>query len=451
MMMPENAHARKCARDTGQGGGGVMNGYLRRLTRDLDRWIAGGLVPAQNRQAILDSASVPRAGWTASGAAAILGAVLLALAALSFTAANWPDLPRLARFTVIIAALWASFAGAAFAFARGNPAAGHALALLGAALFGAAIALTAQTFNMSAFRNTGVLIWAGAALVTALAIPSRPVLALAALLGALWAGMEAGNPLVSHAVWGYAPFWFLTAAAAVRLRSLAAMNLLAAGLLVWTGHILFETGRDVLTHAQHIAAFTLIAGALAMTAALARDRAVFGAGVISGWAGAGAALGVLTLQAALGYTHETAGGSALYAVIAGGALAVIAATSAWRVRTQRLALWPALALAGTGLMTAALPFAHAGRAGGLEVLTGALIYAAAAALILIGARLGRRFTGGLGVALFVLQSLYVYTRLFGDLLNTALLFFIGGLVLFAVSFLITRLQKRLASDEGARS
>jgi len=39
------------------------DGYLKRLARDLDRWIADGLVPAQNRQAILDSAAPrPAAG-----------------------------------------------------------------------------------------------------------------------------------------------------------------------------------------------------------------------------------------------------------------------------------------------------------------------------------------------------------------------------------------------------
>jgi len=187
------------------------DGYLKRLARDLDRWIADGLVPAQNRQAILDSAAPsPRRG-SAAGAAATLGAILLALAALSFVAANWSELPKLARFILILAALWASLGGAAAAFARGAPALGHALALLGAALFGAAIMLTAQTFNMSAFRNTGVLIWAAGALATALVIPSRPVLVLAAGVGALWAGLEAGNPFAPGPVWTYLALWAVTA------------------------------------------------------------------------------------------------------------------------------------------------------------------------------------------------------------------------------------------------
>lgn len=215
--------------------------YLKRLARDLDRWISDGLVAAQNRQAILDSAAPSPRRWSAAGAAAILGAILLALAALSFVGANWSELPKIARFALILGALWASLGSAAAAFARGAPALGHALALLGAALFGAAIMLTAQTFNMSAFRNTGVLIWAAGALATALVIPSRPVLVLAAGVGALWAGLEVNNPLTPGPHWAYLALWFVTAAAALRMTSSVTLHLLAACLVFWIGHTLYET------------------------------------------------------------------------------------------------------------------------------------------------------------------------------------------------------------------
>ena len=266
-----------------------MDRYRKRLARDLDHWIANGLVPAGNRAAMLETVLPVRGGWTASGAAAILGAVLLGLAAISFTAANWAELPRLIRFVILIGALWASYAGAAFALARGAEAAGHALALLGAALFGAAIALTAQTFNMSAFRNTGVLIWTFGALVTALAIPSRPVLIFTALLAGFWVALETGSPLAPPIIWGFAPLWLIVAAAAVRLRSLVALNLLSAALLIWLAHAFYELGaQGWLAPVERVAVFALTAGALAMAAGLARDRALFGAGVLSGWAAAAA-------------------------------------------------------------------------------------------------------------------------------------------------------------------
>lgn len=76
------------------------------------------------------------------------------------------------------------------------------------------------------------------------------------------------------------------------------------------------------------------------------------------------------------------------------------------------------------------------------MVLGAVIYAGAAALVLAGAAPGRRFAGALGVTVFALQSLYVYARLFGDLLNTAAFFFIGGVLLIALSVAIGRWARR---------
>jgi len=427
------------------------DGYLkRRARRDLDRWIADGLVPAQNRQAILDSAAPsPRRG-SAAGAAATLGAILLALAALSFVAANWSELPKLARFILILAALWASLGGAAAAFARGAPALGHALALLGAALFGAAIMLTAQTFNMSAFRNTGVLIWAAGALATALVIPSRPVLVLAAGVGALWAGLEAGNPFTPGPVWTYLALWAVTAAAALRLKSSITLHLLAAGLVVWIGHTLFETlGRFGSDTRYWLCAFILVSGALAMAASLALDRRIEGAGVLAGWMAWAAALGALALQGADFVGSDRAGPAIAYAIIAGVAFAAFGLERLAHAKADAGARAGGGA-AGRGGVRAGLAGHHAERTAA-EMTLGAVIFAGAAALVLTGSAPGRRFAGALGVTVFALQSLYVYANLFGGLLDTAAFFFVGGLLLMALSVGIGRWARRRGPAPAARS
>jgi uncharacterized membrane protein len=88
---------------------------------------------------------------------------------------------------------------------------------------------------------------------------------------------------------------------------------------------------------------------------------------------------------------------------------------------------------------------------GLEIVLGSLAYVAAVTLILIGARPGASLVGGLGVALFVGQSIYVYQELFGDLLNTAAFFFSGGLLLVGLSIGLTRWRKAIAARDGATS
>ncbi|MEQ8406071.1 MAG: DUF2157 domain-containing protein [Oceanicaulis sp.] len=423
--------------------------YRKRLTADLDRWIEKGLVPQASREPILADIAPARAGWTASGAVAILGAVLLAFAAISFVAANWEAIPRLARFGLILAFLWASLLGSGAAFARGSPAIGHALAVLGAALFGAAIALTAQTFNISAFRNTGILIWAGGALVTAAIIPSRPALILAAILGAFWAGSEAFNPLTPDHVWSYGPLWLVTAALAWRLKSAVTVHLLGLAGLIWGGYLLYDASGDSLTDLQRFAVYAVISGALAMGFAALRDRGVFGAGVLAAWFGAAALASAFGLQDA--GSGEPAPG--LYWMLAGGALGALVLLAFLRAASGAIGWGAAVGLAAAGTAAAALPPVYAALPDGaefaVEIAAGVAVYAAAVALILIGAAPGRRASGVLGVLLFIAQTLYVYGVLFGGLLGTAVFFALGGVLLIALSLLLGRFARRITSDSGA--
>jgi len=86
-----------------------------------------------------------------------------------------------------------------------------------------------------------------------------------------------------------------------------------------------------------------------------------------------------------------------------------------------------------------------------EMTLGAVIFAGAAALVLTGSAPGRRFAGALGVTVFALQSLYVYANLFGGLLDTAAFFFVGGLLLMALSVGIGRWARRRGPAPAARS
>ena len=428
----------------------MVDRYRKRLKQDLDRWISAGLVPAENRAAILDDVSAEPAQWSAPGAAAILGAVLLGLASLSFVAANWAELERAVRFALIITALWASFGGAAFAFARGNSAIGHALALLGATLFGGAIALTAQTFNLSAFRNTGVLIWAIGALGAALAIPSRPVLILAAAVSLGWLVSEAQNPLGPPITWIFPLIFLAGAAAASRLQSSAAMNLLAVSLGGWIVHMLHEIHPVYrLDGAAASASFALISAAIALAAGALRDRAIAGAGVVAGWAVAGAAGGVFALQ--IGVDARDPSLSAAYPAIAAPALVAALALTGFQAYSRRIGRASAAALAGAGVVSFALPFAIAtagdGLVDALQFALGALVFAAATALILLGAAPGRRLTGAAGAALFIAQAIYVYAELFGGLLGTAAFFFVGGVLMIALSVALGRIAQRLGRGD----
>lgn len=137
-----------------------MASYRRRLEQDLDGWIGRGLVPAESRAAILGSVGEGRR-LDAATSLAIVGGLLAGVAVIAFVAANWSDIPRIARFVLVLAAFLGAAAGAAWASARGRTVTSHVLLSVAALIFAAAIGLTGQIFDIAgdpqaALRGAGL-------------------------------------------------------------------------------------------------------------------------------------------------------------------------------------------------------------------------------------------------------------------------------------------------------
>ena len=91
--------------------------YLRQLRRDLEDWIAKGLVPAASRDAIL--ASVGSGTRTRLDLIfAVLGVILIGAGAMSFVAANWQEMSKLTRLIVLFGTMWAAYAIAIYFLGR---------------------------------------------------------------------------------------------------------------------------------------------------------------------------------------------------------------------------------------------------------------------------------------------------------------------------------------------
>ena len=126
-----------------------MAGYKERVRQDLDRWIAAGLVPGEQRAAILETIPDARR-LDAATALAWVGGVLLGIAVIAFIAANWDGMPRLARFLVLLASFLA-FAGAgAWTAHKQRPIASNILLTIAALVFAASLGLTGQIFDIAA-------------------------------------------------------------------------------------------------------------------------------------------------------------------------------------------------------------------------------------------------------------------------------------------------------------
>ena len=334
-----------------------MANYKTRLTGDLDRWIAEGLVPPVSREPILAGVTEPKR-LEASAALAAVGGLLLGAAVIAFVAANWSGIPRLARFGLVLSLFLTVSGGAAWAGER-RPLARNVLLLVAALVYAAAIGLTGQIFDIAGDPRTALHAAGLAAILLALA--GRSSGAAIAALGLLAIGdlkldfMGAEQPppwLALAAPVGVGLAW------AWRSRPLAH----AASLAVVVAGLLLLTWRD-LNAPLNLDAFG-IGFALALLAAGARyldSRDDPMAGVAYGWW----VWGALIFCAAGGFgPHPPAVlvHRPLWLAVAGGVIALglhdrRSVVTAAGVVFMAGAIAAILADLGLGLMTAAAVFA----------------------------------------------------------------------------------------------
>jgi uncharacterized membrane protein len=156
--------------------------YENRVRADIERWTQSGLIDRPTAQRLSDDIG-KNAGRSISfgGVLGVMASVLLGASVLLFIGANWELIPRLARVLGLFALIFASYVGGAFLKSRDHNAFGEALYLLGAAAFGASIALIGQMYHMSGDETGAVLIWCLATIVAAIGLRS-PILTNAAVV-----------------------------------------------------------------------------------------------------------------------------------------------------------------------------------------------------------------------------------------------------------------------------
>lgn len=177
----------------------IDDSFRRKLQREMERWRADGLLSEEQQERILEryrhieeierKAGSGRMIQTIS----ILGSILVGVGVLLFIAANWSEIPRIAKLGIIFVSLLASHGtGYWLRYEKKNyPRVGASLILLGSILFGAGIFLIAQIYNITVHYPNGPLLWGLGILPLAYLLRFRSVLLLSLLALSLWLGMEA--------------------------------------------------------------------------------------------------------------------------------------------------------------------------------------------------------------------------------------------------------------------
>jgi uncharacterized membrane protein len=423
--------------------------YRRRLAQDLSRWIERGWIDPAHRDAILiDAAGTPATGGATPFLLAGLGVVLFAVGALLLLAANWQELPRVAKFATVLAALWGAY-GAAFAAMRSaSPRLAEALLLLGVLLFGLGILLVGQIYHLPADAPQGVLLWASGAMAAAWLWPSELAAILALLLAALWSTLTVDQAgWLVH--WPFLPVWAVMTPVILYRRWYGAGHV---GLLTLAWWIVLALGTlqadtdasagDVLRLGIAVAAgFVQLPGLVpvrsaAMPFAMTAER--------YGLIGLVAGLSVLLIPRL--YAGEAAMTDPLWP---GVTAAVLVAALPGAIRS---ALYRRDALAAGAAGLAALVLAAAllptERAWAAAAMLNVALVAGLIGLIVQGYRRDDRFLVNLGFVFFALTLMRLYADTFWLLFDRALFFLVGGVLVIGLGWALERRRRRLLDSLG---
>ncbi|MEJ8574533.1 DUF2157 domain-containing protein [Microbaculum marinum] len=436
--------------------------YRRRLERDLDAWQERGLVTPEAAEEMLASIGQEARPRTAI-ILGFLGAILIAFSAIAFVAANWADMARPFRLGLLVAGMAACYGIAALMSLARHPWFADAAIFAGSALFGASIMLVAQSYHISGDYPDALLMWGVGAFIAALLGPSRASLLLALVVLSLWSWYEVVDygwmvhwPYVVAVVligvvagaWHWSSGIHLSVLALVGWIVVSVLNSAyendwsaASSVCVGCGAALvfFALGRFLSAHVHwtKASAFGPVFGIYGLIGFLAMlillQFAIFDSGIPDLEIDRPPLMvaGVLIALAGLLLAITRAG---LRSILLDGAVPL------------------AMGIAAIGLSLAAARNEAFAESLGMQILLGVLVMVAGVWTVAFGNRVGSRAAATFGLIAFAAEVLYLYFVTFGTLLDTAVFFLTGGILMIALAAILVRLQRRLTpADGGARA
>jgi uncharacterized membrane protein len=428
----------------------VSLSQLRWLREQAADWESGHVITGEQRLAILgryesDEAMEQRGRHRAFVALCGLALLMCAAGVLLLIGYNWDAISRGAKVAMIFAAVVTAFAGSAEMYRRHRNTAGELLGFLGTLMFGAAIWLLAQVYHIEAHYPDGLMWWMVGALAAAWLLRSRVIGVEAVLLLSAWACTEAEN--FHNPNYLFVPFAGALITLAYRLRSNVLLGLAALSLVQW----LFVVAIEPWSFSELVAPVMVLVGCAYYAAGtlhtpesnLGRTWQVIGLAVLL------AALMPLTFtefHRPHGYGYFGGGprylaqpGLIATAGLAAFTLIVFAIPSRLRAATD----WPILAtvllavvsmfvlIRGWGTMTD-------GRASDLSTALAVgfsgLTLVLSVWLILRGIKLDRSLSFFVGVAYMLVFVMVRWFDLIGDMVGSAVLFFVSGGLLFGAAW-----------------
>ena len=233
------------------------------LAAEIDRWVAEGLVTA-------DQGARIRARYGPAGDAQpayswglivffALGAIVIGLGVILLFAYNWAGIPKAGKLAIVFGAITGAHAAGLYFSGRNDWRAvlGEGTLALGTMLFGAGIWLVAQIYHIDEHFPTGFLVWGLGALALAWAVPSITQAIIATIVLTIWGTVEVAE-FDQTVDWSLVLLVVGLGALVWRLRSAVLATVVLVGLSI-----------QILVHAAHWGgAGTALVSAMALSVAL---------------------------------------------------------------------------------------------------------------------------------------------------------------------------------------
>jgi len=440
-------------------------GFTRGLRRELPKWVEAGLVAPENAPRILAHAAARSQRHSLASMFAILGAVLLGVGVITFFAANWQEMPKIAKLLVLFGVMWASFAMAAWSVAHASRGwLSESMLLLAVLMFGANIMLIAQIYHIDAHYPDGVLVWSLGALLVSWLLASPAAFVAGLSLAMLWSGMEVIDFARMH--WPFLIVLACFALLAVRQNWPRFAHLLMLALLLWSmstyvyfiGELRDAGAMVYLTQIFFLFYLALFLGGLNLELS---ERFADWAGTVCQYAAVAglAALWVLTFPDVLTTRAFVAGhgmrpaADTVWIVTSLLMLAIVAGLALWhRRRTLNLDMREVWHVWGEGILVLILAclvvnlFVSGSHGSLMAIGFNAIFFGATLWLIYAGAHLDSRNLVNLGFMFFAAGILARYFDFFWKLLDRSFFFMAGGILLILVAGILDRKRRQMMAE-----
>jgi uncharacterized membrane protein len=358
--------------------------------KDIERWVQKGLIDPENAKRLKAELEEASGGFGLGGVLGIFGALLFGAAIITLVAANWETIPRLARVTGIIATIWAAWLAGAWRDSAGDKIFSQALYLIGTLTFGAGIALTGQMYHTSGDAATAAVVWTLGAISGAALLRSPVISAAAAGLGLFYLAIA-----VTDNTWHES--WYVVVAPLIAASVFALSH--------WNGS---RAGK-------HGAVWLLLA-------TLVCHR----------------------------FSRLTAEVDQLDYIFAFGGAALFVALSLAEDTVDRVTGF-AHALLGYALLVSFFGFTQL-QLGFLDERPSTAMIGLIVLALCVGALLlkGRDHGGvrALAYTAFGAEILYLAAETIGTILDTSVFFFVAGLIVMVIAWLMVRIERRMKAQAG---